>query len=130
MGHHENESFIDRVKDALGFGGGDHEHDHDHDHDHEAVSTGVAEEPPGSVPVAGDPTGRTVIDERHAADPLAGGDAPIHGDPAASSFEANENRPAGPDYGAEDTATGAFDPDAPRSVPDDDLPRSGSDDLR
>lgn len=42
-------------------------------------------------------------------------DEPIHegGGAIASDVEANINRPAGPDYGAEDAAAGGYDPEMP-----------------
>lgn len=49
MTHHENESIIDKVKNAFGMGDDDHEghegHDHgpgEHDHDHDTTSATAA----------------------------------------------------------------------------------------
>ncbi len=51
MTHHENESIIDKVKNAFGMGNDDHEgHDHgpgEHDHDHGATAGEVENRPAG-----------------------------------------------------------------------------------
>ncbi len=53
MTHHENESIIDKVKNAFGMGNDDHEgHDHgpgehDHGHDHDGVAGDVENRPAG-----------------------------------------------------------------------------------
>ena len=60
-------------------------------------------------------------EERHDVGRTTEFDEPIHDQGIASDAEANVNRPAGPDYGAEDAAAGGYDPEAgdPASLRDD-----------
>ncbi|MEO6579349.1 MAG: hypothetical protein ABIO99_10700 [Candidatus Limnocylindria bacterium] len=78
MTHHENEGLIDKVKNALGMGG-----DHDEGHDHNDDRHDHAGHDQGTV---------------SAVDPS----------PTAHDSADVANRPAGPDFGADDTSGGSI----------------------
>jgi hypothetical protein len=65
-------------------------------------------------------------EERHDVGRRTEFDEPIHDDAGGipSDIEANVNRPAGPDYGAEDAAAAGYDPEmpSPSSETDDEEP--------
>ncbi|MEO5986969.1 MAG: hypothetical protein ABIW50_05145 [Candidatus Limnocylindria bacterium] len=83
MTHHENESIIDKVKNALGMGDDEHEgHDHgpgEHDHDHDTTSTTAA----AAGDVENRPTGPDYGASTSDADLESGSVA----DPATTGFD-------------------------------------------
>ncbi len=86
MTHHENDGLIDKVKNALGMGD-DHDEGHDHDaHDHDAHDNDAHD------PAGHDPATASTVDP-----------SPTAHDSADAS-----NRPAGPDFGDDDTTRGSI----------------------
>lgn len=78
MTHHENEGIIDKIKHALGMG-----NDHDDAEEHDHAEHDHAEHDHGAASAV---------------------------DPALTSHDAPEgaNRPAGPDFGADDASRGSI----------------------
>lgn len=97
MTHHENESIIDKVKNALGMGHDDHHEDDGHDHGHE-------------TPVAAG---------SGAAAPMAGGDVENRpGGPDYGSSDAGNDADADADLGRGSVAEPAVTGTATGTAPD------------